>query len=101
VEAGQGFGFIHNLFLWDGSIVDEDGFDLNFEYSYGHYVIVMEPQTEHVKRYKSFLAFGVNPYLPPESMHQFMFGDLVLARYADPVDLLNGSFLCGNIPTSS
>ena len=99
--GGEGEGFIHNYFLWDGTVVTEDGAVESLES--GTYLIAIEPLSPTAQgpaddpmMYWGFLPFTVdaetvmtiedfNVFYPPTPWTSFTWGD--------PVDLRSGNLI--------
>jgi RHS repeat-associated protein len=84
--------FIHNIILWDGSLTDEDGNDIAYEYEYGIYIIVIEPVYEFNRVYNSFLGFLVDDDMIAAYLSKAEYEKLYGCFVEDPVDLIDGSF---------
>lgn len=85
--------YIHNIILWDGSLTDENGNDINYDYGYGVYVIVIEPVLENNRAYNSFLAFLTNDNMVTAYLSKKEHIELYKCFVEDPVDLIDGSFM--------
>ncbi len=87
--------FIQNYFLWDGSVVDGSGNPIDFEYTTGHYVIVMTPTNKIASMYNSFLGFEVKMEQPLKyAFAAFLeaLKELLKNWFGDPVNMVTGSF---------
>ena len=99
---------IVNYVLWDGTVVDEEGHEIDVDYTNGKYVISMTPTLEENKIYNQFVGFVVNmdscSYDMAPDLFDWFYDNLsngiklnAILEYAvksrDPIDLLTGSFL--------
>ena len=84
--------FIHNLIMWDGTVVDENGENPQKLAADENYIIVLEPSTPSMNYYRSYLAIRTTNSIPDDILLSLReFAELFQMITGDPVDLLTGA----------
>ena len=83
--------FIHNLIMWDGTVVDENGENPQKLAADENYIIVLEPSTPSMNYYRSYLAIRTTNSIPDVPPGLSEFAELFQMITGDPVDLLTGA----------
>lgn len=90
---------IVNYLLWDGTVCDENGNEVDVDYTTGKYIIVMTPNDDSTKRYNRFVSFALDMEHPSMDIKQEAFdaaydhlSGLYCVAPGDPVDLVSGAF---------
>ena len=84
--------FIHNILLWDGEIVDEQGATVNVAWDKGKtYLFVLDTEAAAPGNdFNSYLAFKIDPDAPGW-LSEIEFDELFDVFGGDPVNMVDGS----------
>ena len=86
--------FVHNILLWDGSVVTENDEPVEVLWDKEKTYILMldtEALAPPNQDYNSYLAFKADPDADPSELSDIEFDELMMIYCGDPVNMVNGS----------